>query len=191
MDGDADDISAAGGRFSNLVHVAFDGSFEWKDVPPGDYYVQMMRESDASGDWFLKSIVAGGRDLRDLGLSVNGGAVTLDLIASNNGGTVSGAANDSKGIAVANAVIVAVPEARMRKRLDRYHKTISDQSGRFTLRGVPPGDYTLFAWESVDDDAYFNPDFLKSYESQGIALRVGDGERKTMQVNVIPAGDEQ
>ncbi len=191
MDGDGDDMAAAGGRFSNLVHVAFDGSFEWKDVPPGEYYVQMMRESDATGDWFLKSIVAGGRDLRDSGLAVNGGSVTLDLIASNNGGTVNGVASDSKGVTVANAVIVAVPEARLRKRLDRYRKTISDQSGRFTLRGVPPGDYTLFAWESVDDDAYYNPDFLKSYEGQGIALRVGDGERKTLQLNVIPMADEQ
>jgi protocatechuate 3,4-dioxygenase beta subunit len=185
-----DTTVAVGGRFSNLAHVSGDGSLEWNDVPPGNYYVQMMRESDSSGDWFLKSMLASGRDVRDAGLSVNGGTVMLDLVASNNGGTISGVAIDSKGAAVANAVIVAAPEARLRGRLDRYHKTISDQSGRFSLRGMPPGDYTVFAWESVEDDAYFNPEFLRGYEGQGISLRILDGERKTLQVNVIPAGDE-
>ena len=66
---------------------------------------------------------------------------------------------DQKGQPVANAVIVAVPEARLRARVDRYRKTVSDQSGHFTLRGISPGNYTLLAWESVDGDAYYNPDF--------------------------------
>ena len=54
-----------------------------------------------------------------------------------------------------------------------------------------PGDYTLFAWESVEGEAYYNPEFLKSYEGQGSALRVGEGERKSVRVDVIPESEEQ
>jgi hypothetical protein len=87
--------------------------------------------------------------------------------------------------------MVAVPEARLRGRLDRYRKTVSDQSGRFTLHGIPPGSYTLFAWENVDGEAYYNPEFVKSYEEQGIALRVAEGEHKGQQLTVIPAAEDQ
>lgn len=179
---------AGGDVFSQMAQVAADGSFEWKNVPPGRYYVQLA--GDGGGDWFVKSVLAGGRD-DEADISVNSGTVMLDLVASANGAVVDGVVTDAKGEAVANAVIVAVPEVRLRGRMDRYRKTVSDQAGRFTLRGVPAGDYTLFAWESVDGEAYYNPEFLKSYEGQGSALRVGEGDRKSVQIQVIPDGEQQ
>lgn len=180
-----------GDGFSNLTHLAPDGSFEWKDVPPGDYYVQLVGEGDGSRDWFVKSVLAGSRDMSESGVAVNGGTVVLDLLVSTQGAVVEGVALDQKSQPVANAVVVAVPEARLRGRMDRYHKAVSDQSGHFILRGVPPGDYTLFAWESVDGDAYSNPEFLKSYEGQGVALHMGEGERKNSPVQVIADREEQ
>ena len=153
--------------------------------------MQLAGEGGANADLFLKSAVAGSRDVGDAGISVSGGAVVLDLVASANGGVVEGVAVDSKGEPVANAVIVAVPEARLRGRVERYRKTVSDQSGRFALHGVAPGDYTVLAWESVDGEAYYNPEFLKTYEGQGSALRVSEGDRKTLRVEVIPENDEQ
>jgi protocatechuate 3,4-dioxygenase beta subunit len=190
VDGEGDDSSLVAERFSNLAHVAGDGSFEWKDVPPGNYYVQILHETDANGDWFIKSVGSGGREVSDSGIAVNGGSVMLDVVASATGGMVSGVASDAKGVPVANAVVVAVPEARMRGRVDRYRKTVSDQSGHFNLRGLRPGDYTVLAWESVDGEAYYNPEFLKSCEGQGSGVRVGDGERKTVPVGVIADGED-
>ncbi len=113
------------------------------------------------------------------------------LVASANGGVVEGVVTNSKGEPVANAVIVVAPEARLRARVDRFRKTVSDQSGRFTVHGVPPGEYMLFAWESVDGEAYYNPEFLKAFEGQGSALRVEEGERKSLQVQAIPEAEQQ
>ena len=187
-DGDDEALNAVsvGDGFSHTAHVRADGSFEWKSVPPGNYHVQLAGDG---GNLFLKSTLAGGREIGDAGVTVSGGDVALDLVASNDGGVAEGVITDPKGDPVANAVVVAVPETRLRARVEMYRKTVSDQSGRFTLRGIMPGDYTLFAWESVEGEAFYNPEFLKSYEGQGSALRVSEGDRKTVQVGVI--GDLQ
>jgi len=177
--------------FSSIAHVAPDGSFQWTDVPAGDYYVQVMGDSAGNEGWFVKSLTAGGRDLNDSGLSLSGGSASLDLVVSVNGAVVEGVAVDHHGEPTANALVVAVPEPRLRSRPDHYRKTVTDQSGRFTLRGIRPGQYTFFAWETVEGDAYYNSDFLKSYEQQGTPLQLSEGARKSLQLKVIPAATDR
>jgi hypothetical protein len=182
---------SGGDGFSPLAHAARDGSFEWKSVPPGKYYVQLAGDGVGNSDLYLKSVLAGGRDVQDWGISVGGGSVVLDLVLSPNGTAVDGLVTDHDGAPVANAVVVAVPEMRLRARMDRYYKTVSDQRGHFILHGVRPGEFTLFAWDSVEGEAYYNPEFLKSFEGQGSTLRVGESERKTVQLQVISAPEDQ
>lgn len=189
-DGEDSTASSMGDGFSPLAHVSRDGSFEWKSVAPGKYHVQLAGDGGGNSDLYLKSVLAGGRDLQDWGINVSGGSVVLDLVLNPNGAAVDGVVADRDGAPVANAVIVAVPELRLRSRTDGYYKTVSDQRGHFTLHGVRPGAFTLFAWESVEGEAYYNPDFLKSYEGQGTGLRVGEGDRKKVQLVVIPASEE-
>jgi Carboxypeptidase regulatory-like domain len=189
-DGDDESVGVSMGiGFSPLTKVRGDGSFEWKDVPPGLYSVQVSGTSEMP-DWFLKSVTAGGRDVLDSGFSVDGGATTLDLVASANGAVAEGVASNQNDGPVADAVVVAVPEARLRSRPERYRKTVTDQSGCFTLRGLPPGDYTLIAWESVDGEAYYNPEFLKTYEGQGKALHLDEGRHVSVQLKTIPEVDD-
>src|SRR5579872_255892 len=178
-------------NFSNITHVAADGSFQWTDVPAGNYYVQIMGDGASDGDWYMKSVLSGGRDANDSGIAINGGNVVLDLVASANGGLAEGVAVNSKGEPFPNAIVVAVPEARMRARIDHFRKTVSDQTGRFSLRGLRPGDYTVYSWESVEGEAYYNPDFLKTYEGQGTALHVSEGEHKSLELRVIPDAEQQ
>lgn len=191
-DGDDDVLGAfsLGAGFSTLAHVNTDGSFEWKNVPPGHYSVQIS-DASAMPDWFLKSMTASGRDAADSGFNVSGGTITLDLEVSANGAAAAGVATNEKDEPVSDAVVVAVPEVRFRSRPDRYRKAVSDQLGRFNLRGLPPGDYTLFAWESVDGEAYYNPEFLKNYEGQGKALHVSEGDRVNVALKAIPAPEDQ
>lgn len=202
-DGDEDALNMflGGAGFSALTRVAPDGTFEWKNVPVGTYYVQLAGDAGAAATtadvagadagWFLKSAASDGHDIADSGINVAGSAVALDLMASASGAVIDGIVTDHKGVPVANAVIVAVPEPRLRGRVDRYRKTVSDQSGHFALRGTPPGDYTLFAWESVDGEAYYDPEFLRSAQTQGIALHAGEGDHKTLQLEIIPDPEDQ
>jgi hypothetical protein len=187
VDSEQDEGILAGREsFSNLAHVAPDGSFQWTDIPAGSYYVQVMGDTTANEGWFVKSVAAGGRDVNESGITVDGGTVSLDLVITANGGVVEGVVVDRKGEPVANAVVVAVPEAHMRSRIDHYRKTVADQTGRFSLRGLRPGDYTVFAWENVEGEAFYNPEFLKLYEGRGSAMHVSEAERKSLQLEAIP-----
>ena len=192
--GDSDDDSLSsvtmGTSFSNVAHVNGDGSFEWKNVPAGKYSVQIS-ESSAMPDWFLKSVTAGGHDVTDSGFIASGDTTNLALVASANGAVAEGVASNQNDEPIADAVVVAIPEARFRNHPDRYRKGVTDQSGRFTLRGLPPGDYTLFAWESVDGEAYYNAEFLKNYEAQGKALHLSEGLKASVRLKTIPSVEDQ
>jgi Carboxypeptidase regulatory-like domain len=179
-----------GDGFSPVAHVNADGSFAWKNVPPGRYFVQPAGDG-GSVDWFLKSAVAGDRDVKDTGLTVSGGAALLDVLASTGVAVVEGVVVNAKGDPVPNAVVVAVPEEHLRSRTDQFRKTVSDQSGRFVLRGVVPGSYTLFAWESVDGDDFYNPEFLRAYDGQGKSLSLSEGDHSSLELRAAGAVEEQ
>jgi hypothetical protein len=191
-DGDDDSAgSITGGEgFSTLAHVNADGSCEWKNVPAGHYSVQIS-DTSAMPDWFLKSVAAGAREAVDSGFSVSGGVTALTLLASSNGATTEGVATNQQDQPLSNAVVVAVPEQRLRGHPERYRKVVTDQSGRFTLRGLPPGDYTIFAWESVDGEAYYNPEFLKSYEGQGRPVHLEEGRHASLTLQAIASAEDE
>jgi hypothetical protein len=46
-----------------------------------------------------------------------------------------------------------------------------DADGRFTMNGVAPGDYKVFAWESARRRLP-NADFIRKYENRGVAITV-------------------
>jgi len=46
----------------------------------------------------------------------------------------------------------------------------------------------IFAWEDLDQFAYFDPDILRRYEAQGKMVTVSESSKLTVQVKVIPAG---
>jgi hypothetical protein len=194
-DADDDTLGTFAGGILPVAHVSADGSFEWKNIPAGYYSVQIS-EASAMPDWFVKSVAASGRDAADSGFTVSGGNIALDLVVSSNGAAAEGIVTNQgerpeKDTPVADAVVVAVPEPRLRSHPDRYRKALTDQHGHFTLRGLPPGDYTLFAWESVDGEAYYDPQFLRNYDGQGKPLLVKQGDHARIQLKAIPAAEDE
>ena len=176
-----------GGGFSSVASVQADGSFEWKDVAPGHYFPQLISGSFSGTDWFLRAAISGGRDVSDSGFTVGGSPLLVDLVASSRSAGVAGVAKSHDGKPVSNATVVAVPTQRYRKRPDHFATSTTDQTGHFTLQGVRPGDYTLYAWESIDGEQYFDPDFLKRSEGQGTALKLVESEHKSVELEVIAA----
>jgi hypothetical protein len=78
-----------------------------------------------------------------------------------------------------------VPEAARRGNLALYLSAATDASGRFVMRGVPSGDYKLFAWESVRPFAYQNAAFIAKNESRGRVIHVGQGNTVNAELTII------
>jgi len=66
-----------------------------------------------------------------------------------------------------------------------YKTALTDEKGHFVIRGVAPGAYTAFAWESVLPGAFQNPEFLGKYQSRGRSLNVQGGARSEIQLELI------
>lgn len=168
------------------------GNFEWKEVNPGNYIVQLYG-ADAQSNCFLKSVTLGGQDI-GTGFTASGPA-TVDLGVSCNGGSVEGVVSEKEkdvddGHPVANAMVVAVPEEKYRKLPDHFGTGETDQNGRFTLHGIAPGSYTLYAWQDVEENVYRDADFLKSQEANGTPLKVEEGSHHQVNLKLRPVGAE-
>jgi hypothetical protein len=87
---------------------------------------------------------------------------------------------------LSNRTVVLVPDIRRRQRSDLYKVVSTDSAGRFRMQNLSPGDYKLFAWESVETDAWEDPDFIQVYESAGRLVRINEGTGENVQLAVIP-----
>jgi hypothetical protein len=91
---------------------------------------------------------------------------------------------------VANAMVVAVPEEKYRKLSDHFKTGSTDQKGQFTISGLTPGNYTLYAWEDLEDNLWYDTDFLKSQEANGTAVKVAEGSNQKVELKLSPVSEE-
>ena len=167
------------------VNAEADGTFSITGVSPGNYRISI---GAVPRNMYVKSALLGGVDILNTGGVVLEGEPrgALDIILGNSPGSLDSAVVDNRQMPVAGATVVLVPDSARRKRYDLFRQATSDSSGRIHLDNVVPGDYKVFAWEVVESNAWTDPDFLRSYESNGVAVRVTEGGRGAADVQVIP-----
>jgi hypothetical protein len=161
------------------------GNFQWKDLLPGTYAVQF--NGDNNPDLFVKYVRVGATD-NDGSFSITGPA-SVEVVVSPKGGMIEGVALDGDK-ASPNATVVVVPEEKYRKVTEHFRSTSTDQNGHFAIRGLAPGNYTLFAWQDLDDGLYFDAAFLKSQESNGLSVKVEEGSRQKIELKLSAVGDD-
>lgn len=189
--------------FGRNAAVDRQGNFEWKDVTVGSYSLQVFG-GGAGNSFFVKSAHVGERDVE--GGFTASGPMTVDLVVSYRGGTIEGlvqkeqvqeddssqervkendAGSGARGKRPAsNATVVAVPVERYLKLANHFATGASDQNGRFTIRGLAPGKYTLYAWHDVEEGVYSDPDFLKSQEANGTPIVVEENSQQRVELNL-------
>jgi hypothetical protein len=161
--------------------IAADGTFAVSRVTPGDYKLVV---NGMDPNMYIKDARLGPVDVLQ-GVSIGDRADgSLEITLSANGGQIEGTIVDSTGKAIGGVQGVLVPD-RLRNRTDLYKTAISGQDGWFTLRGITPGDYRLFAWEDIEPFSYFDPEVLKPYEQYGTPVRIQENSRETAEVKII------
>jgi hypothetical protein len=105
------------------------------------------------------------------------------------GGVIAGVVTDSKGDPVSRAHVVCIPERAVRRRTDYYLVGQTDETGQFEISGVPPFGYTVLAFERIEDDIYYDPDFIARFLARGESVNVTKAGRKAVNLRLIPADE--
>jgi hypothetical protein len=158
--------------------VGVDGSFTFEDLGIGNEYA--LSVSGLEPDMYLKDARLNTVDLRYQLLPVTSASPLLvEILVGTRGGRIEG--TTPKG----GAVVAIIPAERY--RTDLYKSAVADGQGRFSVRGIPPGEYKVFAWEKLTQRyLFFDPAFLGQFESAGKDITISEGSSETLQLSLIP-----
>jgi hypothetical protein len=167
------------------AQVNADGSFTMK-VTPGVYQINAFCNAGA----YVKSIRFGEQDVTsgkiDLTQQSSG---ALNIVCGTDVGQIQGSVQNENGEPAAQVMISVVPQGEHEGRQDLYFQLESDENGKFEYRDLAPGDYKVFAWESIDMEMLLSQEFQKAFESRGAAVSISPGGSASVQVKMIPAAD--
>jgi len=148
-----------------------DGSFMIPAVGMGHFQLQVAGR--LPGELYVSDIRQGGRSVYDSGFDVTSEPLgTFQVAVKSGAGAAQGVVEDASGKPVADATVVLVPDSQHRQNRSMYRTAVSDASGHFTIQGIAPGVYKLFAWEEITGGAYLNSRFLEPYENRGKTINV-------------------
>ncbi|HEY6289981.1 MAG TPA: carboxypeptidase-like regulatory domain-containing protein [Terriglobia bacterium] len=163
------------------------GAFAFEYVPPATY--SLIVKNLPSG-YYLNSARFGGVDVLDAGVTLGtGSSGQLDILLSSPGGTISGQVQE--GDKPVPATVYLAPYPLRLNRADLYFSIPTNGDGTFTLTGIPPGNYKVFAFRDPDPNLISNPALFESFEPKGESVGVDDGSSQSVKLELISAADQE
>ena len=168
------------------AEVDANGRFTLRGVIPGKYRVVPSRGFPPS--FTIESSVFAGRDVLDIPLEVRagedqaGGVLTFGTAQTDLNGTL----RDAAGTPVADytLIVFAADQRTWLPGSRRIQSVRPATDGRFSFKGLPPGDYRLAAVVDVEQGQWFDPAFLREINATSVAVALGKGEKRTQDLNV-------
>lgn len=167
-----------------------DGKFQVAGMRPGEYAMNFFGVPPA---YYVKSVQFDDKEVLGKSIEFSGSSNSgFSVVLSSKAGQVQGMVTDEKMQPAAGAMAVLIPSGSddRRSRLDLYKSAMSNEKGQFTFIGITPGDYKLFAWDGMEQNRYFDPEFLKTYEAKGKTVHVGESAKIAADVQVIAVQPE-
>jgi hypothetical protein len=153
-------------------------SFWFSGTVPGVYDLSVVIPGNNA---YLTDVRAFGRSIVDDGLTIGRDAVdSLEVWIDVGGGTVKGSVASTKKSPV--VVVLAPHPSQGRFRLLLRAEGLDDPAKPFSFSGVPPGLYSLFAFELASIEEVLpilSPDFLPSYQNKSISINIEKGATVT------------
>jgi len=159
------------------------GAFELQGVQAGRYilYAEDWSISPLRDNFVVAHVLVDvTSDIRDLTLVMTGTSV------------VEGVVRRADQQPVRNARVLLIPPEAQRVHPMFFKEEKTDGSGKFTIKGVMPGDYTIYAIDPADfkdvpppASVYAIPDFLNAYTQQGNAVQTRAEEKLNVTISPI------
>jgi hypothetical protein len=189
-------LEPADGRTAGAVgsargRVDASGTFTTMGVPAGKY---VLRVSGAPQGWSLRTASYGGRDITSTAIELDSdSAMGVVLSFTDRQTEVNGAVRDTSGNADARASVIVFPvdqtlwvDTGAQPR--RLRQVRVGQDGRYTISGLPAGDYHLIAVDESTPRAWQDPAFLGRLAADATSVRIADGETRTYALTTVKGG---
>jgi hypothetical protein len=171
------------------ARVSADGTFVLTGVGPGIYRLSgnLSAAGVPNNVWFAKSSIVAGADTLDEPLEIRDQPVAGATITfTDHAAQLSGSLLDTADRPVPEYFVVLfstdrkfwVPQSR------RVRSVRPGTTGRFTLNGLPPGDYYVCALTDVETNRLSTPEYLEPLIPAGIKITLAEGEKKTQDLKV-------
>jgi hypothetical protein len=164
--------------------VESDGSFRIESISPADYRAVV---TNLPAELYAKEVRLGGLDLMNQTIHVASGTPiggTVEVLLSPNVSQIDGSVLDDRGQSIPGILAVLVPD-RNRDHTELFRTATTDQTGHYAIRGISPGDYKIFAWETLESFGYFDPELLKQSDSQGKAIHISESSKLNQDIRSI------
>ena len=158
------------------------GRFTISGVPAGRYQFSI---SARSPDAYVEDVRQGGVSILDSGLAVGKApSAPLEVFVNPAGGVIDGSIENGRTAVIA---LISTTGWNKGKSIKVVH---ANPSGDFKIRGIPPGEYRILAFndpnlDGADGGAIYSPYFTGRYTSQSIPLTVRPGVPTTLRISAI------
>jgi protocatechuate 3,4-dioxygenase beta subunit len=150
--------------------VAADGAWRVNNVRPADYLVSVSKLPEG---FYLKEARLGQIDVLNAPLRyAEGDTSPLDFVISSKVGSIEGTTSPG-------ATVALIPN-KNRERSELFRSAVADSAGRFTIRDVAPGEYSISAWEVLEPFGFFDPNVIREAEKRGKTVRVDESSKQTV-----------
>jgi hypothetical protein len=181
FDGEPMSVNAADPRSP----VAADWTFELTGLTGRGF----ISGGSANG-WIVKTVTLNGTDFTDSPIDFSSGDVNgIEVLLSNRTSTVAGQVADGGGAVAGDASVVIFPRDpdKWTRRARSIAAARPDQQGRFSIVGLPAGQYLAIAVDYLEEGEERDPDLLKEWGRLATSFTLGDGETRTVNLLVTPS----
>lgn len=165
------------------------GSYMLRGIMKGDHQIIV---DGLTPPWVLKSVRYRGSDITDLQLPVDEREQLHDvrIVISDASATVSGVVENPRQVPIANTGVLIgakVPIFWLRTSR-RMRVTFTDANGRWSVAGLPPGDYFAVAAPSIDESVLARRDRLAALQAIGTPFHIeSDASRPALTLTLDPS----
>ena len=167
------------------ARVDKDGKFTLSGVSAGAH---LIRPSNGSRTWLLKSVTAGDRDVTDTPFQVRSGEnlANVTVVFTDKQSEINGTLTTENGTPVPEYTVLAFPaDSSLWRPQSRHIMTARpDQTGNYRIRGLPPGDYYLATVDPSQQGEWFEPAYLDEHRSGAVRVVLSEGDVKTSNFKV-------